>query len=69
MRGLKSKVIRLLYYRYKPFINRLVGPAANIPYPHRLEGLHLQEISSTRVASADGKNSYKFRLKFGHMTR
>jgi len=69
LRGLKSKVIRLLYYRYKPFINRLVGPAANIPYPHKLEGLHLQEISSTRVASADGKNSYKFRLKFGHMTR
>lgn len=59
--GLKNKVIRLLYHRYRPFVSRLYSPQNSVPNPHALVGLHCLEASCEKASSAS-KNAFKFRL-------
>jgi len=66
--GLKSKAIRLLYHRYKPFIDRLYSPQNSVPNPHVLVGLHCTEAYCEKAGNSN-KSAFKFRLRFGRISK
>ena len=66
MFGLKAKVIRLLYLRYKPFVVRLLSPCNQDLHPDSMVGLHVLEAWHQKVETAS-KPSFKYRFKFGRI--